>query len=475
MSNVSATEFYHNDSYDLLGQYQFTIWANDTNNNWNYSTSSFNVKDSIGPMISNLNISPQIQEVNGFVNISVNITDNYDIFPTGTINITSPSGIWQNLSMQRDGNSYYLNRFSDVIGSYFLTIWGNDSEGNWAYATGLFTIRDNEKPALANLLITPSIQEIRNNVNVSQDIVDNYELYPMVRINIIRPDGHGMNYTLFSKGDNFYLNQSYDMVGVHSFTIWTMDTSGNWNFSTGAFEMVDTTKPKIESITVIPSQPGQDEYIMISASVKDNDFLSEVKIIIVSPNGLESNTSMEYDLSNDRYYCTKYYWTTGIYDFTILALDSSSNWNSSSGQFRIEDSTPPAIHVISSVSSEFAGIDIIISAYITDNVDVKTVRIYYTDVDGITRTGIMSQIEGVHRYTIPGQNSEGTLTYYIWVNDAAGNLVKSNTFAVDIQQENEDNDNPTPVNDIVVAALVFLTPIIVCIVFILLLERRRKK
>jgi hypothetical protein len=442
MSNVSAIEFYHNDSYDLLGQYQFTIWANDTNSNWNYSTGSFSIKDSIEPAISNIDISPQVQDVYSFVNITADIIDNYDVSPTGFINITSPTGTFLNATMQQIGNNYYLNRYCDIIGIYGFTIWVNDSSDNWVFDTGAFTVQDTEKPILSNLLNTPSIQEVHSYVNVSVNIMDNYE---------------------------------DDVLGVYTFTIWTRDTSNNWNFSSGEFEIVDNTKPEIDAITVIPSQPAQDDYLTISASIKDNYLLSETRIVIARPNGFKSNLSMEYDWTYNRYYFINTYWTAGSHDFTILARDSSNNWNSSSGQFRIEDSTPPTIHVISSVSSEYAGIDIIISAYITDNIGISTVRIYYTDVDGITRTGIMSQIEGVYRYTIPGQNSEGILTYYIWVNDAAGNLVKSNTFAVDIQQEYEDNDNPTPVNDIVVAALVFLTPIIVCIVFILLLERRRKK
>jgi beta propeller repeat protein len=471
---IHGNNYYFGQFYHSIGRYDFVIWANDTSNNWASETSSFMIEDSTAPIILIAEIEPPTQEVYDRVNISANVTDNYDLNHEVYINITGPDRSWKNETMDKSGSNYHLNRSFDRVGTYVFTIWSNDTNGNWAYAGGSFMMIDTKRPEIGALTITPSIQEVHGYVNVSVDTLDNYELYPFVRINLNRPDGSSKNITMSGISGIHFLNLSHDKVGVYSFTIWTKDTSNNWNFSVGEFEIVDTTKPEIDTITVVPSQPAQDDYVTISASVKDNYLLSEARILIARPNGLVSNFSMDYDYTYNRYYFIGSFRTAGIYDFTILAVDNSNNWNSSSGQFRIWDSTPPRIHVVSSVGSSPINESITISVFIRDNVAINKVRIYYTDTDGVARTGIMSLVEGIYTFTIPGQASEGTLTYYIWANDTAGNIVKSSKFEVEIPQEDEDNDNLLPIDVIVVASLVFLIPIIVFIVFILLMRRKRE-
>jgi fibronectin type 3 domain-containing protein len=107
--------------------------------------------------------------------------------------------------------------------------------------------------------------------------------------------------------------------------------------------MQDTTLPTITDVTSVPDPQEVDGYMNISSNVSDNVYVDTVWINITDPNGVTvGNITMSYDSVNNRYYKNQTYDIVGTYQFIIWANDTSSNWNFSSGQFTMQDTTPPA-------------------------------------------------------------------------------------------------------------------------------------
>ena len=86
--------------------------------------------DGIPPEITNVSIHPQIQLINGSVNISINIScdvsDNLGVNQVW-INITYPDGTIHNFSMNP---GYLFNQTYSQIGLYQFSISANDTNGN---------------------------------------------------------------------------------------------------------------------------------------------------------------------------------------------------------------------------------------------------------------------------------------------------------------------------------------------------------
>ena len=188
---------------------------------------------------------------------------------------------------------------------YHFTIWANDTSNNWNSSIGQFDMVDTTLPTITDSTALPAPQDVNVYVDISTVIEDNYELHD-VWINITDPNGDTVgNFSMsYDSGSNRYHNeQAYDIIGTYQFIIWVNDTSNNWNHSSGQFEMVDTTQPTITDVIALPDPQEIDGNVNISAVIEDNYELLGAWIEITDPNGdpLE-NHSMGYDSSMHRYY-----------------------------------------------------------------------------------------------------------------------------------------------------------------------------
>jgi hypothetical protein len=126
MSFDSANgRFYNNSSYSIVGTYSFVIWACDKSNNWVSANSEFEIVDSIKPMILDVAVNPNPQEVYQHVNISAIIDENHEL--SGVfVNITYPNGLTVNQSMKFDNanNRYYLNSTYSALGTHYMVLIG---------------------------------------------------------------------------------------------------------------------------------------------------------------------------------------------------------------------------------------------------------------------------------------------------------------------------------------------------------------
>jgi hypothetical protein len=132
--NISMTQqgddYYYNTTYSILGNYTYMIWAEDTlGNTQTSSINTFTIKPQI-PEISNVNIHPNPQQVEDYVNISCIVTDNLGIH-TVKIYLFSPNGtnlFNTTMNHYQTNNYYYFDNYTQN-GTYSFYIWANDTSG----------------------------------------------------------------------------------------------------------------------------------------------------------------------------------------------------------------------------------------------------------------------------------------------------------------------------------------------------------
>jgi hypothetical protein len=426
--------YYRNRTYDIAGTYQFTIWANDTSNNWNSSFGQFQMQDTILPEISDTTALPYPQEVEGFVNISAIIEDNYELNEVW-IDITDPNDVPAgNFSMSYDSGTarYYIDSAYDIVGTYQFTIWANDTSSNWNSSFGQFVMQDTTLSAIIDVTADPDPQEVEGSVNISANIVDNYELFG-AWVDITDPNDNPLgNFSMSYNSDTnrYYYEQAYDIVGTYQFTIWARDTNFNWNSSFGQFRIHDTTLPEISDVTAHPDPQEVEGLVDISAILEDNYELNEVWINITDPNDDPvGNFSMSYD--NNRYHSEQTFDIVGMYQFTIWANDTSFNWNFSFGQFQMQDTTLPEIsNTRAHPDPQEVNGYVKISAVVTDNVDVDRVRIEITDPnDDLVGNFSMSYDLLTNRYNDNRvYDIVGVYQFTIWASDTSDNWESESDF-----------------------------------------------
>jgi hypothetical protein len=378
------------------------------------------------PQISDVTTLPDPQEVGGSVNISAMITDNLNQIDGSWVDITDPEDEQLgNFTMEYDSATdrfYYVRTYYEV-GTYQFIIWVADASGNWNSSSGQFELLDTISPSITDATSLPEIQEAGDYVNISAVVSD--LLLDGVWINVSDPSGDTVgNFSMAydSSTGRYYDNRIYSLVGTYEFMIWANDSSSNWDLLIDEFNIEDTTGCEITEVTVLPAQQEINEYVNLSVSVTDNVFVHRVFIDITDPDGeIIGNFSMKKDPQTGRYFLNQTYDILGIYDYIILAEDNSSNWNSSSGQFTIQDLIAPTVNagldqkVYYGTTVEFDG------SGSTDNVDIANYTWTFTDVSARTLYGISSiyifDNVGIYDVTLTVRDTSGnTATDVMQVN-----------------------------------------------------------
>ncbi|MFO7991735.1 MAG: hypothetical protein R6U61_05520, partial [Thermoplasmata archaeon] len=320
---------YFNRTYTTIGTYDYTIWANDTSNNWNNSSGhTFLIYDSDLPKIQKVSATPSPQEVYGFVNISAEVSDNTGIHGAW-VNITLPDGSeLGNFSMNYSSTKKraYFNRSYGEIGTYRYDIWANDTDNNWNYSTGhSFRIVDTQKPMVADN--TVDIPTTGDMFTINASIIDNYEI-DTVRLFYLTDVSPQNNISMIHTANDFYERSVLvptDATVIY-YNISANDASDNWN-QTGEIKetVIDNDPPSITDNSA--SSAVSSEYFVINVTVTDNLDVDEVFACYHTNVTGWSNTSMvntggghyELNVTLPEGAATLYY--------NITANDTSDNWN----------------------------------------------------------------------------------------------------------------------------------------------------
>ena len=202
---------------------------------------------------------------------------------------------------------------------------------------------------------------------------------------------------------------------MHPYMIYLQDTVGNWNMTSGAIQVIDTTPPTWTSVleSADPLELSGTEMITIGGLAD----LSGIQIILLAFEG--ANHTMT-DLGGGNWTYTT--WTpssTGNYTYTIYIQDTVGNWNMTSGAIHVVDTTPPTCGSLmeSADPLELGDTETITIVGVADLSGIQTVQIA---IEGGNQT--MTDLGGGNwTYTTWIPSSTGNYTYTIYIQDTAGN------------------------------------------------------
>ena len=179
----------------------------------------------------------------------------------------------------------------------------------------------------------------------------------------------------------------------------------------------DIVPPEITNAKAFPSLQKSGGWVNISCNVIDNLAVRSVIVKILYPNG-ENETVDMINLLETVYYYNATYTAKGEYEYLIQAEDICDNTNNNTGTFTIDDRPPEIMDV---EISRGVNNHVNISAVVTDNIDVDTVKANITyPASGINAT--MTNIPGTDNYYYNTTYlTYGTYNYFIWANDTSRN------------------------------------------------------
>jgi hypothetical protein len=334
MEKGSGNEWYLDAQYYDLDIYSFTIWANDTQNNWAQNgPETFTISDTDGPLIDNVLANPHPQENGGNVNITADVTDDIGV-DSVWIEIVYPDSSTTNISMEKGtGDEWFFEDDYEELGIFTFTIWAIDTQDNLNLdGPNTFVIVDTDPPELSNILESPDPQDMDEPVTITVNVVDDVGVSE-VWIQIRHLNGTWVNYPM-TKGsnDDWEITMEFTDPGIYAYTISANDTQDNWNATNlFGFTIVDTESPKIEDPKVDPNPQFEDSYVNITVNITDNVEIINVWINITAPNGTWINDTMNPGEGDLWYYNTTFV-NEGNYTYTIWVEDAGGNTNSSDSE-----------------------------------------------------------------------------------------------------------------------------------------------
>jgi hypothetical protein len=219
----------------------FTTVASDDSNpgnnlaslcSWSFRTAL--APDTDPPKITNVTQIPSPLEVFSSINISADIYDDFSV-SEAFIEFTLPLNQSINTTLDLAGLRFFNVSTWDILASRVYTISAVDSAGNWNETQGQFQVVDSTPPVISDVRVNESVSEPGDFVNVSAIVSDNYDLLE-VWINVRYPNSAETNQSMVF-GIRYYLDEQYFGSGTYDFTIWAVDSSGNWASATGTFQM----------------------------------------------------------------------------------------------------------------------------------------------------------------------------------------------------------------------------------------------
>ncbi|MFX1447712.1 MAG: hypothetical protein ACFFCG_06210 [Promethearchaeota archaeon] len=315
MSNVGGNTWSNNTWRPLsVNIYPYTIYIQDNSNNWNSTTGSIEVIDTISPELSNLYEEYDPMELGLSETIQINITD---LAPIDSVLIEIEA---LNYTMTKISSSTweYNGWIPTSTGLKLYTIYANDSSNNRVSLTSNITVIDTTGPALNGLSESADPLEL-GLTEIIQIQVEDFSGISHVLI-----ENNGVNYTMAYIGGTTweYNNWIPTSLGIQLYTIYANDTLGNWISLNDSITVTDTLGPTI--INIIKSAESIFLGQSVSIQVDVTDISGTTDVIIEHES---SNQTMTYINGNTWEIVNLTPSTSGVFSFTIYARDSLGNWN----------------------------------------------------------------------------------------------------------------------------------------------------
>jgi hypothetical protein len=467
--DLDIDRYYYEQTYDLVGTYQFTIFANDTNGNWNFSLDQFQIHDTVLPTIADTTALPEPQEVEGLVDISAVIEDNYELNEVW-VNITDPSSNFVgNFSMNLDVNRYHYEQAFDIVGMYQFTIWANDTSNNWNSSEGQFEMVDTALPEVSVPTALPDPQDVGDFVNISALVTDNVDI-DSVRIEITDPNNDivgnfSMNYD--SAAGRYYYDQDYDIVGVYEYIIWAMDTSNNWESESDQFTIQDIQPPTANA--------GPDQAVVEGTTVTFDASLSADNVGIVEYTWTFTDGSFQTLYGSSPVYTFE---NVNNFEVTLSVSDAEDNAGTDTmwvNVSEVPDTIPPAISH-TPITRITEGEELLITAEITDDIEVTDASLFYrqSGETDYTEIRMINTYDDEWTAEIPSYavTTEG-IDYYIFATDGFNDArePRNDPYFIDVKKEEKGSAD----NVWLLPILILIIVLIAVMILIFLMKTKKEK
>jgi len=395
---------------------------------WTFTTGS--TADLLPPSILNALAIPDPATVGQSVNVSADVTDDVALQDVRIVVTFGAAEVLNRTMISGAGSSWYDRNGYALPGLYAFVLTATDTSGNANYAGGSFTVIDVLPPTLANLLAVPDPAAVGQAVNVSVDVTDDVAVLTVGIVIALGP-AEVLNRTMTpGTTPSWYDRSVHNTPGVYAVTLTATDTSGNAGGAVGSFTVVDVVAPTLVSAQAAPPIQGVGLAVNITAVATDDVAVQSVTVAITDPGGSPlGNFTMARLGLTDEYAFEQPYLTLGTYAFLVWATDAAGHDASSPGTFEIRDLEPPSI-LHTPPAAVLVGAPLRLAAQVSDDVGVVDVRADFTDV-ALNRFNVSLALNGsVYEIDIAGQATPGSVTYFLWAIDAAGNSARTADLAV---------------------------------------------
>ena len=377
----------------IFGDYNYTIFINDTSSNNESLSSKFNVYEKDLPIINDYFIDGASFQKQKDFNFTIEVVDKSGIESVLVEIYSSIGGITSSKYLtQITGTDNYTAVFNlNNNREYLYNITARDSLFNEEVEEGVLNI--------LNEIQNPDVKDINykgEDVNISLEVLnittnisDNSGIY-LSQINLTYPNGTNYLYNMEILEDDtyFYELELPNLIGIYNFTIIAKDNNENINDSeNGSFNLVDDIVPRIIFLKPIKNTYEIFDNIIFEIEGTDNFNVSKSSIDI-NFDGVSNSYEMEN--FNMIFNYTYKPLDIGILSYSYIVEDENGNINKSETySIEVVDLENPRIKVIEPSLSSYRNtqtIDLVLNN--TDNLEVlnSTAKIYFEDknIENIT-------------------------------------------------------------------------------------------
>ena len=218
--NVGSGQYEASQAVGAVGTNDFTVWANDTSDNWASASGTFEIVDTTDPSLTGAGGNPDPAEVGTAVTLSVTATDLGGI-ATITVEIRDPVGaVVGTFAMANAGGGVWeYDHSPSDLGTYTFTVTATDGSGNTATAGGSFVSQDTTDPVAD----AGTDEEVDAGTAVTLDGSDSTDNHGIVNWTWTFTEG-GQTKTLYGET----ATHTFATAGTYEVTMRVTDESGNW-------------------------------------------------------------------------------------------------------------------------------------------------------------------------------------------------------------------------------------------------------
>ena len=238
----------------------------------------------------------------------------------------------------------------------------------------------------------------------------------------------GSNHTMSDLGDNNWRYNTWtpSARGNYPYKIFIRNNLGFWNVSSGAIQVVDSTPPTYTTVveSADPLELSGTEMIAITGVA---DF-SGIQRVFIELEGLYYDMN---DIGGGTWrYNTWIPGTIGDYPYTIYLEDNAGNWNVTSGNIQVVDSTLPTYTTVveSADPLELGGTEMI---WITGVADLSGIQAVLLEFEG-TNHSMSTLGSGTWYYFAWKPSHIGIYSYTIYIRDNTGNWNATSSCAIQV-------------------------------------------